>query len=168
MKKNKYLKLFIAAFLALGFIGVVNAETAQDKNLKDAVIKSVEKVSEIMKSPDSVEMKEIRLNEVPQQISNVQVSGSSESTKDALEKQFKEVIIKKMIEDLKNNPKAAKTIGEKIKGSTVAQELEKQFPQQSLELKYKMSGAKEMTPAEKEALDKKIKEMFTRMMNQSN
>lgn len=114
MKNNKYLKLFIAAFLALNFIGAVNAaDIAQEKDLRNAVIQSVEKVKEILVSPDSLDMKEIQLNALPQLIRNVQVSGSSESTKDAVAGQFEE-IIKKVKVDLRNNPDAGKMTAQEL------------------------------------------------------
>ncbi len=170
MKKNKFLKLSIAAFLALGFIGVVNAtEIVQESKLRDAVRDLIGQANDIIKSSDSVAVKETRLKELPSKIGEAPVARSSESTRDALEKQFKEEVDQKVAE-LKKDPKAAKQIAKKIKVPSDS-DLKKDF--KSLEPKDESGNPIPMTtlhqervvtPSEMQA----IKDMIKKYMNHMN
>lgn len=167
MKKYKHLKLSIAAFLALGFIGVAHAtEIVQESKLRDAVRESIEKAKDIIKDSDSVAVKETKLKELPQQIGNAPVARSSESTRDALEKQFKGAIDQK-VDELKKNPKAAKEIAKKIKVPT-KKEVEDQFKlleskdQSGNPIPAELHQDRGITPSE----DQAIRELFRKYMNQ--
>jgi len=171
MKTNKYLVLSLAATLALGFVGIVNAvEGTLDRNLQQNLIKVVKQTKEILGDSGSPAEKEAKLEQLKPVLASGESASSSNSTTALLQQQYEETI-RGMINKFKRNPENASRMAEKIKVPTT-QQLEAQLNKimsgsgkttsETLEMRFKMGPAEHLTPEQVES----VREMLKKIMGQ--